>query len=111
MIYKGVVSIFLQNEDITTEIDWLGKGSIFGQYSVFSEEESSFGAKSVCLSGTTCLMLDKEMIKVLRKRKDHIDSLFGKLKGKIDSAGIPKLDFAYYNEIYTESLLLDPSVV
>ena len=59
---KGVVNIYIKSEDESVELDWLGKGSVIGQYSVHSDEDMMVGARAMTMGGTSCLVLERETI-------------------------------------------------
>ena len=83
MIYSGAVTISFQNRTTIVNTDTLGKGSILGTYSCFSDEEIIFGAHAANLSGVCCIVLDKENIGIIRRRYNKIDNLFSKLEKQV----------------------------
>lgn len=83
MIMQGVANIYTKSEEEEIELDWLGKGSIIGQYSVFSDEEMIVGARAMTMGGTACLVLDRDTISSIMKRRNIIDSLVTKISENI----------------------------
>ena len=83
MVMKGVVNIYIKSDDEEVELDWLGKGSIIGQYSVFSDEDMMVGARAMTIGGTACLVLDRDTIQQIMKRRNIIDSLVTKIQDAI----------------------------
>jgi len=112
MVFKGAVCIFLKGEDKhEIELDWLGKGSVIGQHSAFSDSNMLFGAKSTMLGGTACIVLDRDVIKTIRKRRQIIDKVCIKVEEGIQSKGTPQIDFDYYNDTFTSFYCLHPDTV
>ena len=74
-VFKGAVVIFLNHDGTEVELDWLGRGSVIGQHSCFSDDELLFGARSSVIGGTACLVLDRECLDCIRSRRNIFDSI------------------------------------
>ena len=54
-------------------IDYLGKGSVIGQYSVLGREKTLFGVRAVMAGTTSILCLGKETFETMRMKRQEID--------------------------------------
>ena len=70
---KGVVEIYVQTGNEQVVIDYLGKGSVIGQYSILGREKTLFGARAVMAGTTSILCLGKETFETMRMKRQEID--------------------------------------
>ena len=70
---KGVVQIFIQSGNDEVVIDYLGRGSVIGQYSVLGKEKMLFGMRAVVAGGTSLLELGKETFDTMRMKRHEVD--------------------------------------
>jgi hypothetical protein len=70
-----------------------------------------FGAKATMLGGTACIVLDREILKIIRKRRQQIDKVCLKQEEEIATKGVPQIDFDYYNDSFTSYYHLHPNTV
>ena len=70
---KGVVEIYIQSGSDHVVIDYLGKGSVIGQYSVLGGENAVFGMKAVMNGTTSILCLGRETIETMRMKRQEVD--------------------------------------
>lgn len=73
IIMKGCVEVYVNNSEEELIMDYLGPGSIIGQYSVLGSEEVLFGMRAKMVSGTTIMCLSKQTFEYLRMRHNEID--------------------------------------
>ena len=72
-IMKGVVEIYVQSGNEQVVIDYLGKGSVIGQYSILGREKTLFGARAVMAGTTSILCLGRETFETMRMKRQEID--------------------------------------
>lgn len=94
----GVVEIFVQSGDEEVVIDYLGKGSVIGQYSVLSHEKCLFGMRAVKAGSTSILCLDRETFESMRMKRQEVDQALLAAEDYIDKQGVPQIDFVLVNE-------------
>ena len=73
LVVKGQVQVFIQSGSEEVVIDYLGKGSVIGQYSVLANEKVMFGVRAIVPGGTSLLELTKETYHLLRMKKHEVD--------------------------------------
>lgn len=66
---KGVVQIYIMSGNEEIVIDYLGKGSVIGQYSVLSREKTLFGARAVMAGCTSIICLGRETFDTMRMKR------------------------------------------
>ena len=72
-VMKGVVEVFVRSGADEVIIDYLGKGSVVGQYSVLGRDSMLFGMRAVMAGGTALMVLEKETMENLRMKKHELD--------------------------------------
>ena len=89
LIVKGQVQVFIQSGSEEVIIDYLGKGSVIGQYSVLTNEKVMLGVRAIVPGGTSLLELSKETYHLLRMKKHEVDQALMYAEDIIDRKGIP----------------------
>lgn len=79
-------------------MDYLGPGSIVGQYSILGNDEALFGLRAKMASGTTILSFDKKTFQYLRQRKNELDVVLMYAEDEIDRFGTPQIDYLIFND-------------
>ena len=97
-IMKGVVEIYIQSGNEQVVIDYLGKGSVVGQYSILGREKTLFGMRAVLAGTTSVLCLGRETFETLRMKRQEVDQALLYAEDFIDKQGVPQIDFLMINE-------------
>lgn len=95
---KGVVEIYIQTGNERVVIDYLGKGSVIGTYSVLSREKTVFGMRAVMAGTTSILCLSRETFETMRMKRQEVDQALLFAEDFIDKQGVPQIDFVMVNE-------------
>jgi CRP-like cAMP-binding protein len=82
-------------EDIVT--DYLGPGSIIGQYSMFDKSEMVFGFRCIQDDGCTCVVLKFEAIDKLCAQNQDLRKLKDEVKAEHNRENISPVDFLVIN--------------
>ena len=73
-IMKGVVEIYIEaGGKKSIVLDYLGKGSVIGQYSVLGKEKTLFGMRVVSAGTTSMMCLDRDTFKSMRRKRADVD--------------------------------------
>ena len=75
IVMRGCLEVFIQDRDQTLFMDYLGPGSVIGQYSILGSQNSMFGLRAKMVKGTTVLILEKKTYQYLRIRKNELDNI------------------------------------
>ena len=70
---KGVVEIYIKSGNENVVIDYLGKGSVIGQYSILGREPTLFGMRAVLAGHTSLLCLGRDTFESLRMKRNEVD--------------------------------------
>ena len=68
-----MVQIFIQSGNDEVCIDYLGRGSIIGQFSILGKEKMLFGMRAVVAGGTSLLELSKDTFETMRMKRHEVD--------------------------------------
>ena len=79
-------------------IDYLGKGSVIGTYSVLSREKTVFGMRAVMAGTTSILCLSRETFETMRMKRQEVDQALLFAEDFIDKQGVPQIDYVMVNE-------------
>lgn len=55
IVMKGCLEVFVKDRDAELFLDYLGPGSVVGQYSVLGNQTILFGLRAKMMKGTTVL--------------------------------------------------------
>lgn len=72
-ILKGVVEIYVQADSQKIVLDYLGKGSVIGQYSILGREKTVYGVRAICSGTTSILCLGRDTFKIMRIKRPEVD--------------------------------------
>ena len=70
---KGVVEVYVNQGAEDVALDYCGKGSVIGQYSLLGGEQCLFGLRAVTSCNTTILKINKEAFTKMRMRHISVD--------------------------------------
>ena len=97
-VMMGVVEIFVYSGNDEVVIDYLGKGSVIGQYSVLGREKSLLGMRAVKAGCTSILCLDHDTFESMRMKRQEVDQALQVAEDYIDKQGVPQIDYVMVNE-------------
>ena len=92
------MEIYIQSGNEQVVIDYLGKGSVVGQYSILGREKTLFGMRAVLAGTTSVLCLGRETFETLRMKRQEVDQALLYAEDFIDKQGVPQIDFLMINE-------------
>lgn len=101
-VLKGVIAVFVKSGDEEVVIDYLGKGSVIGQYSIVSGESMLFGIKAVMAGGSALLCLDRSTLEKMRMKRHELDQVLLNAEDNIEKLGTPQIDFLMFNDLADE---------
>jgi CRP-like cAMP-binding protein len=99
----GVVEAYINlknGEELVT--DYLGIGSIVGQYSVFEKEYSMFGYRVASVDGLLMIELSKDDLFKLTETNEQIRLIKTEAEHEINKNGINPVDFVIYNDLWSD---------
>ena len=95
---NGVVEIYIISGNEQVVIDYLGKGSVIGQYSILSKQKTVFGMRAAMSGTSSILCLGRETFETMRMKRQEVDEALLVAEDYIDKQGVPQIDFVMVNE-------------
>lgn len=99
IIMRGVFLVYLpllNGEELA--LDYLGPGSIIGQYSFLTQEYSVFGYRCVSEPDGSLLVLSSSSMKYLAKTHQSLRTAIESVNMEVKRNGVPEIDFVRFND-------------
>jgi CRP-like cAMP-binding protein len=94
MVMTGVIGVYIElksGEELFT--DYIGVGSIIGQYSMFDRETTHFGFRACSDNGVLLVQLQIDALNILEKQSQPIRDLKTIVERDQAQYGIHQVDF------------------
>jgi len=101
-VLKGCVEIYIKSDAEEVVMDYLGKGSVIGQFSVLNSDKMLFGARAATAGGVAIVALHKHTLDKLRTTKSELDQVLLQSEEALEKIGTPQIDFLHYNDLMKE---------